>query len=79
MIDATVEAVRLLKARPNNRRRIILIISEKRDKSSEGRLREALTAAQFANVSIYSIDISHLMAQLSAKPGYRSEFARDDN
>jgi VWFA-related protein len=67
MIDTVVEAVRMLKVRPLSRRRVILLISEKRDKASEGRLRDALTAAQFANVAIYSIDISHLMAQFTGK------------
>jgi VWFA-related protein len=67
MIDTVMEAVRMLKVRPESRRRVILLISEKRDKASEGRLRDALTAAQFANVAIYSIDISHLMAELTGK------------
>lgn len=73
-IDAVIDAVRLLSKRPDNRRRVLLLIAEKRDKASEGRLREALTAAQLANVSIYSIDISHLVSQLTAK----NEPARPD-
>ena len=68
VIDAVVESVRMLKKRPGNRRRVILLIAEKRDKSSEGRLREALTEAQFANVAIYSIDISSVIAGLTGKP-----------
>ena len=67
MIDAVVDSVRMLNKRPDNRRRVLLLISEKRDKAREGRLREALTAAQLANVSIYSIDISHILAQFTAK------------
>ena len=67
MIDAVTDSVRMLAKRPDNRRRVLLLISEKRDKASEGRLREALTAAQFANVAIYSIDISHLVAQFTGK------------
>lgn len=67
MIDTVMEAVRMLKARPDSRRRVILMISEKRDKSSENHVRDALEAAQFANVAIYSIDISHLVAQLTGK------------
>ncbi len=67
MIDAVVDSVRMLGKRPDSRRRVLLLISEKRDKASEGRLREALTAAQLANVSIYSIDISHILAQFTGK------------
>ena len=68
VIDAVNESVRMLKKRPGNHRRIILLIAEKRDKSSEGRLRESLTEAQFANVAIYSIDISSVLAGLTGKP-----------
>ena len=67
MIDTVMQAVRMLKARPNNRRRVILMVSEKRDRASENHTRDALNDAQFANVSIYSIDISHLMAQFTGK------------
>ena len=35
MIDAVEECVRMLRTRPQNRRRIILLVSETRDKSSE--------------------------------------------
>jgi|SRR5579871_3829793 len=68
VIDAVVESVRMLRKRAPDRRRIIVLVSEKRDKGSEGRLREALTEAQFANVAIYSIDISSIMAGLTGTP-----------
>jgi len=68
LIDAVTESVRMLKRRPPDRRRVLIMIAEKRDKSSEGKLREALTEAQFANVAIYSLDISSLVAHLTAKP-----------
>jgi VWFA-related protein len=68
LVDAVMDSIRMLKNRPKDRRRVLLLISEKRDKGSENELREALTAAQFANVAIYSIDISTLVATLTAKP-----------
>lgn len=68
LIDAVVESVRMLRKRPSDHRRVLIMIAEKRDKSSEGKLREALTEAQFANVAIYSMDISSLVAHLTAKP-----------
>src|SRR5580658_2619611 len=67
VIDAEEAAIRMLKKRPTERRRVVLLIAEKRDKGSELRLREALTQAQFANVSIYSLDISTVVAALTDK------------
>jgi VWFA-related protein len=60
MIDAVEESVRMLKRRPSGHRRIILLISEKRDSGSEARLRETLTQAELQAIAIYAIDISHL-------------------
>jgi VWFA-related protein len=68
MIDAVDYAVRLLRSRPQNRRRILLLVSETRDKSSEGRVREALMAAQLANVSVYSVDISRVVTSFMGRP-----------
>jgi VWFA-related protein len=66
--DATIEGINLLKKRPDSRRKVLLLISESGDKSSELRPREVLSAAEFANVVIYSIDISKTMAQLKEPP-----------
>lgn len=67
LIDAEEQAVRMLSGRPKDHRRVLLLISEKRDKGSEGKLREALTATQLGNVTVYSIDISHMVTQLTGK------------
>jgi len=67
VVDAVNFSIRMLKNRPPDRRRVLLLISEKRDRGSELRLREALTEAQFANVSIYSLDISTIVAALTDK------------
>jgi len=66
--DATVEGINLLRKRPNSRRKVLLLISESRDNGSELKSREVLSAAEFANIVIYSIDISHLMASITAPP-----------
>jgi VWFA-related protein len=58
----------MLKHRPKHRRRIILLISEKRDSGSEARLRETLTEAELSNVTIYAIDISHLAVLATGQP-----------
>jgi len=67
MIDAVADAVRLLRTRPKNRRRILLLVGETRDKSSETRVREALIDAQLANVSVYAVDMTRWFTTLTAK------------
>ena len=68
MIDAVAEATRMLAHRPENRRRIILLIGETRDVSSEARLRETLIELQLKNVMFYAADMSRLFSTLTAKP-----------
>ncbi len=67
MIDAVIQASRMLMTRPPEQRRVILLISETQDKSSEGHVRDALLALQFQNVSLYSVNINRLMGKLLAK------------
>ena len=52
----------MLRSRPANRRRILLLISEVRDKGSEGKVRDSLLDIQMNNVELYSVDISRMMA-----------------
>ncbi|MCS7315080.1 MAG: VWA domain-containing protein [Bryobacterales bacterium] len=68
MVDAVLYGIRMLRRRPENRRRILLLISETRDQGSEARKRDVLEAAQFANVVVYSININRLVTTLTAKP-----------
>lgn len=67
LIDAVGRAVQMLRNRPQNRRRIVLLISETRDKGSESRVREALNFIQVHNVSLFSVDVSRFLTTLSAK------------
>src|SRR5690348_14548749 len=66
LIDAVVESGRMLDSRPKNRRRILLLIGETRDLSSESRAREALIGLQLANVVFYAVDMSRFLTTLSA-------------
>jgi len=72
LIDAVENGVRMLSNRPPNRRRLMLVISETRDKSSEARLKETVIFAQLNNVDIYWVDISRIVTTVMAKadPGY---------
>jgi len=60
--------INLLRNRPRERRRVMLIISENRDKGSTIKERDVLMAAEFANVPIYSVNISQWLASLTATP-----------
>src|SRR5947209_8519815 len=68
MVDAVSEATHMLRSRPPDRRRIILLIGETRDLGSETRLREALLDLQFANILFYSVDMPRLVTTLTAPP-----------
>jgi len=67
LVEAVTESTRMLQKRPVNRRRVLLLIAERRDKGSGMQLSEALTRAQMANVSIYALDITSLVALASKK------------
>lgn len=67
VVDAVMDSIRMLQRRPPDRRRVLLLVAEKRDRGSEGHMREALTQAEFANVAIYSLDISSIVAGLTSK------------
>jgi VWFA-related protein len=66
--DATMEAINMLRVRPTSRRRAILLIAESRDKGSEMSVREVLTNAEFNDVVIYPVNISHLLTSLTTAP-----------
>jgi len=68
MIDAVMDGTRLLRSRPKERRRIMLLIGETRDLGSEGRAREALIGLQTANIVFYPIDMSRFITTLTAPP-----------
>jgi VWFA-related protein len=68
--DATMHSINLLRTRPQNRRRIILLISETRDIAGSMRPREVLSAAQFANVLIYAVEIPHIVTASTRSTPY---------
>lgn len=67
MIDAVDRAVYMLRNRPKDNRKIILLVSETRDQASEGRVRESLIDAQLSNVVVYTVDITQLAVRLTEK------------
>ncbi len=65
MIDAVFESINKLRRRPKDHRRILVLISETRDKGSEGKMRDALIEAEFNNVIIYTININRAAASFT--------------
>jgi VWFA-related protein len=70
MIDAVEAADGMLKRRPQNRRRVILLISQNRDIGSEARGRETLIKLQLDSIAVYTVDISRLLSALDAPTPY---------
>ncbi len=62
VVDATFKAIEMLRKRPRDRRRILVLISETKDRGSEGKLRDALLEAEFNNVIVYTININRAVA-----------------
>ena len=68
LIDSMGQGVRLLRHRPANRRRVMLVIAETRDYGSEGKMRNVLLDAQFSNVIVYTVNMSRMIATITNKP-----------
>lgn len=79
LYDAMEIGVEMLTARPQpspekpGRRRVMIIVSETRDKGSETKLGEVLRKAQLANVTIYTVSLSAVRADWHAKPRKQPE------
>jgi VWFA-related protein len=65
--DAVYQATRMLRAK-KDRRKIIVLISETLDRSSEIHPREVATELQIHNVEVVTLNISRILTSLTAKP-----------
>lgn len=68
LIEAVAEGVRMLASRPANHRRILLLLSESRDRGSRMKLAEAIEQAQRAGVVIYAGTYSAQGAAWTSRP-----------
>jgi len=68
MLDAAMQGVRLLETRPQNYRRILIVLGESRDRGSKVKLDKTVEAAQRAGVAIYPITYSAQKTAWVAKP-----------
>jgi VWFA-related protein len=69
LYDAMAAAVRLLKAHPPERRRIMLIVGESQDTDSSAKLGQVVRDAEHANISIYAVGPSSAAADLRGSNG----------
>jgi VWFA-related protein len=68
LYDAMSTALHMLLARPDTRRRIIIVLGEAVDTGSESRLGAVLRDAQAANITIFTVGLSSTAAKSRAEP-----------
>src|SRR5580700_2375980 len=67
-LDAMRQALLMLEHRPPGRRRIILIIAERRDRSSQVKLPEVMEQVERLNAAVYWLTYSPLLEPFTVKP-----------
>ena len=68
MLDAMLHGLRMLEGRPPGRRRILLVIAEKRDRGSGAKLAEVMERAQRLNALVYWLTYSPFLQPFTVKP-----------
>jgi VWFA-related protein len=68
MLDALRQALIMLEQRPSGRRRIILMIAERRDRSSLAKLSEVMERVERLNAAIYWLTYSPFLEPFTVKP-----------
>ena len=67
-LDALQQALLMLEKRPPGRRRIVLMIAEKRDRGSSAKLNEVMERVQRLNVAVYWLTYSPFLEPFTVKP-----------
>jgi VWFA-related protein len=67
-LDAIVTAMRMLDTRKPDRRRILFLVAEKRDRSSAAKLEDAVQAVQRQNAAVYWLTYSPTLTQYTMQP-----------
>jgi VWFA-related protein len=68
--DAVMSAINMLRTQDPKRHRVIIVVAQNKNGGSEMNTREVMMAADFAQVTIYPIDISKLVSLLTETPQY---------
>jgi VWFA-related protein len=73
ILDALKEALAMLERRSARRRRIVLMIAEKRDRGSQTKLAEVMERAQRQNATVYWLTYSPFLQPFTVKPKTRED------
>ena len=68
MLDALRQALIMLERRPPGRRRIILMIAERRDRSSKAKLPEVMEQVERLNAAVYWLTFSPFLEPFTVRP-----------
>jgi VWFA-related protein len=68
MLDALSQALGMLERRDTGRRRIVLMIAEKRDRGSEAKLTDVMARVQRLNATVYWLSYSPFLEPFTVKP-----------
>ena len=68
MLDALRQALIMLEQRPPGRRRIILMIAERRDRSSNAKLPEVMERVERLNAAVYWLTFSPFLEPFTVRP-----------
>ncbi|HJZ99545.1 MAG TPA: hypothetical protein VKE70_23705, partial [Candidatus Solibacter sp.] len=68
LLDAIREGLRLLAARDAGHRRVMLVVAERRDRSSKTKLADILRESQLQNTAIYWLTYSTFLAPFTNRP-----------
>ncbi len=79
LTDAVIEGVDMLATRPENYRRVMLILGESRDRSSKAQLADAIEKIQRAGVTVYFCTYSAQASAWTVKPENDPSMPYDGN
>jgi VWFA-related protein len=68
MLDAVAEAARMLTGRPQGERRVLIVISESRDRGSKTKLADVVQSVQQAGAAVFTIVFSAYVTPFTTKP-----------
>jgi VWFA-related protein len=78
MLDAMRQALLMLEHRPPGRRRIILMIAERRDRSSQTKLPDVMEQVERLNAAIYWLSYSPFLEPFTVKPKTAEDLKPED-
>ena len=78
MLDALRQALLMLEHRPSGRRPIILMIAERRDRSSKAKLSEVMERVQRQNAAVYWLTFSPFLQPFTVKPKTAEDLKPED-